>query len=631
MDVYKFINKGIADLTSIMSGTGASFKFEVETVWVDSVSTAFTWSAGALDIPTYTTGTVKVQFILYLKTGEPSKHDTKDPTNPASDVVFWEERITSFPTISSSISSFESGEVKFKASNIAFTALNSGWDILFDSVEFVGTTIEYYKNNALVYQGITGGSTVSRGVITTILKNLNSVFDDECTFGDPDYLVRIDPDYNSTYYNAGNIPEKYYGVSIPFIIGDRMPYQDFQGQTIDSGTYIAAAPAYPALSPKVDTEALGTGWICKIIPTGATTGIVCRIPSFQALGSTVGNDAFFGVTANLWSKIRDGGSALSALPTQLAQLNYGASSSMGGRMLRNGGVIYQQSQEGQTGTAWTSADFDEELHLCSATAPNAFDPATVVISYTATPNGNRLVEITAPGCDFTANDYWLVCSNVTGSVSAPEVMEFILEQHGLTVNASSFSTLASAYPQKTCIQVGLGKGIKTLNNIVSEINRGLMTFTKIPLDGTEISMEAVDFTPTPTDTLTDENVSNLRVTMTGEGIYKNLKFEPIYAKGTIYRDDVYGNAETSESAIYNSDKTLVLNHVMTSKPTTRWDDIAEFYGKPNTNVSFILLDETTEYDVGDYLTIDHSDFKGDIIITTITRRRIGSQISGRKL
>ena len=60
------------------------------------------------------------------------------------------------------------------------------------------------------------------------------------------------------------------------------------------------------------------------------------------------------------------------------------------------------------------------------------------------------------------------------------------------------------------------------------------------------------------------------------------------------------------------------------------DYIARYYAAPRPEVSFIVLDESNSFDVGDYVTIAHSAFKGKIIITGVSPKQIGSTITGRK-
>ena len=139
-------------------------------------------------------------------------------------MVYWEERITRLPAISSSIRDFESGRIEFKISNVTFTALGEDWEYLLDTCDFVGGKVKAYIDGSPIFEAFTNGYTASNGAITVIVKNQTTELDSECHWGDPDYLNRIDGTYNSTYYNAASIPEKFYGKATPFIIGDRMAY-----------------------------------------------------------------------------------------------------------------------------------------------------------------------------------------------------------------------------------------------------------------------------------------------------------------------------------------------------------------------------------------------------------------------
>jgi hypothetical protein len=631
-NIYKVIANGTANLTDQMSGTSVSFPFEVVEAFVDGVSTAFTYVDGVLDIPTYTTGTVKAEFTIYITYGEVSNHAPKDPENPASDIVFWNERIDKMPTISSSIENFETGRVAFKTSNIAILCLGGDFEVLLDQVDFVGTEIKCYLNDSLVFSAITNGSQVSQGKLTIIVKNQATVLDEECSWGDPSYLNRIEADHNSSLYNGALIPEKYHGAAIPFVIGDRMAYDDFEGQAVDAGQDITAVPPLVQIGSSITSEAVGTGFICKVIPVNATTGIICRIPSFQSFNQTTSYDTAISLSAAIWSKIVDGSSgSIPILPGQLTLLET-TGAPVPGRCLRIGPTTYHINGNNNTGINWQQAKYDSDLHLCATQNPgSSYDPAAISVSYTTTPGGHRLVKITATDVDFTKNDHFLVCSNLSGSVSAPKALQFIVESHGLSVDTPSFDDMDAIYPQKTCIQAGAGKSIQTVNEIISQINRSLLTYSKIPLNGNAISMGDIDLSPAITDTLTDEEIRELRVRVTGDEVFSRLEFEPIYAKGNIYRDDVYDYKTNIESSsIYKSDKTKTVAHVLTSKPSTRWQDMADYYGFPSPSVSFMLLTDTL-YEVGDYVRIDHSDFTGDIIITSVSPKQIGSAITGKKI
>jgi len=632
-NVFKVIANGIVDLTSKVSGTSASFPFEVVTAFVDGVSTAFTYSNGVLDIPSYTSGTVKAEFVLYLIYNDVSQHAPKDPATPASDSVFWEDRVSRMPTFSSSINNFESGKIAFKTSNIAFTCLGGDWESILDRVDFVGTNISVYFNDVIIFDGFTNGSQVSNGRTTIIIKNQATVLDSECNWGDSDYLNRIDGSHSSSFYTGSSIPEKYYGTAIPFVIGDRMAYHDFEGQNVDSGQDITGAPPLVQLGANVTSRTVGVGFVCRVIPTSATTGIVCRIPSFQSLSSSLGTDTATSLSPKLYSKIINGSASAPTgmIPSQLIrQETTGAN--VGSRCLNINSTVYQLEASVTASVTWVQAHYDEELQLCSTEpATQTFDPATVVISYDVTDGGHRLVKISCPGVDFLKYDHYLVCSNVTGSITAPKVAQFILESHGLSVDSSTFDTVSALYPQKTCIQVGLGKQIQTVNQVIGQINAALLTYNKIPLSGNDITMGYINLSPSITDTLTDEQIRELSVSVTSDDVYSKIEFEPIYAKGTNYRDDVYDSKQNSEAeSIYASVKTKTIAHVLTSKPSSRWQDVADYYGFPSPVVRFIFL-ESTLYEVGDYVTIDHSDFKGDIVITSITPRQIGSSITGKKI
>jgi hypothetical protein len=612
------------------NGSGSMpFIFQVNEVYLNSATTSYTLVDNVLTVPAYASGTIRVKFSVYLIYGAPSGQMPSDPENPASDIVFWEERIGRMPNIGSSIKNFEDGNITFKTSNIAFTCLGD-WEGILDRTDWVGTQVKMYLNESHVFTGESNGSQVSNGLTTIVVKNMASELDKECSFGDPDYLIRIDPDHSSSYYSGASIPEKYHGKVIPFVIGDRMAYVDFEGQNIDSGqNVLVIPPVVPLSGASTTSRALGTGYICRIIPTSATTGLVCRIPSFQSLNSSAAQDTGISITPQIWSKTAFGNPSSSLLPLQLVKMNGKTVGLVGAKFIS--GNSYQLESEMPNNSGFNSVDYDTQLHLCSSTPPTSgFDPGSISITYQNTPDGNRLVKISATGVNFIDHDHYLVCSSLSGSISAPKVAQYIFEKHDVSVDVASFNAMNSAYPQKTCIQVGVGTTVPTVNNVIAQINRSLLTYTKIPMDGSGIVMDDIDLDPTVSIELTDDDIRELRNQVTGDLVFSKIEYEPIYAKGTTYRDDVYSSEKNSDAlTFFNSDKTKTIPHVLTSKPS-RWQEIADYYSFPSPEVSFIYLGESI-FNVGDYIAINHSDFKGNIIITSVSPKQIGSSITGKKL
>jgi len=633
--VYKIITKGIVDLTSSMSGITASWQYEVDKVWIDGVDTAFTWSSGAVSIPTYTTGTVKARFILYMIDGTASKHAPKDPENALSDEVFYDERLARFPSIGSSIGAFETGRITYKISNIVITALGTWQDLLENSIDFIGTDIIIYENDVKIFQAICNGHTIERGRITVVIKNITSALNSKCTFGDPDYLNKIDPNHSSSFYNGAAIDQKYHGYTIPFVIGDRMAYEDDQNQTVATGTYNYAGvpPLVPFQGGNVSSFGVGKGFICKVIPTSTSTGIVCRIPAGQALATNVVTTAETGAQFSEYDASLFG--ARSITPQAFVRIRTTGLVYLSGRTYNSSGGSVIMSYDVSGGGAGVNFDqytYDETLHICgNYMPPTNWNPANVTLSYQNTPGGHRLVTINV-GAAMLTSDTYVVCTSLTGSMTFANSLKYILESHDLTCDASSFSSIASSYPYEICAQIGNNKDMPTLNEVIGNFNKSLLTYNRIPLDNSTIYMGDVDLNPSPTITLTDSELTNVNVRYSGNNLYAYTDFEPIYAKGSGYRSDVFERkTDNSVTEIYGIDSAITHPHVLTEKPSTRWDEIAEFNSKPECLISFILLDDSISVELGDYVTISHEDFDGDIIVTSINLKRLGKAISGRKI
>lgn len=631
--ILKYILDGTKDITDDISGTSLAFNHEVIDVFIDGVSTAFTWSNNVLTVPSYTSGNLIAKFRLYLIYGQLSEYGPQDPENPASDIVFWEERISRFPQMSGSIKDFMSGTISYKLSSISFNCL-SGWDDLLIKTVFVSTQITAYLNDVLLFSGTTTSSSTARGLVAINIKNLTTSLDIECNWGDPTYLNRIEPGHNSAFYNAANIPERYYGKVIPFVIGDRSAYEDVQGQSLDAGDFVWGGFALvPQNTTFIDRNITSQGnYFCiEIIPTGSTTGILCRLPSVQTLQSSITTGGGVGLAGKpVWSKIVSGAPS-TVLPQQLLWLDGTTPQAA----VANGETTLPRTvrltQPVVYADTFTQTQYDTKLHLISKFAADyTYRPANVSLGTQTTPGGHKFMTITAPGCDFKLGEHFLVCSDIAGSMTLPKVVEFVLSSHSIPVDSASFTAMASTYTQKTCIQIGQGTKVPTVNQVVGELNQGIMAYCQMPLDGSSISMNAVDFTPTPSIYLTSNEIKDIRVMTTQTGISKTVNFEPRYARGTIYRDSVYESLSnpTSES-IYDSEASTEIKHCLTSKASSRWQEIADFLGKPSTVVTFMMLDSSISIELGDYVSITHEDFEGIIFVTGVDILNMGYGIKGR--
>jgi hypothetical protein len=626
-----------------MTGTELPWKFDVSAVWVDNTSESFTQTGEVVDIPSYTSGEVLVESTLYMTSGRLAEYLPKDPTNPASDLVYWEDRVMRFPVIGTTIKNIESGIVSSNTGTLAFL-YRDGWESLIEQeTYFANSAVKVYKDGVLQYSGFSQGFASSRGVYTVTLGNEDSVLEKECTFGDPDYMVRIDRASSNSYYTGPSIPEKWDGQAIPMVFGPRSGWFDEEKQSVSKGQIVPELPPLTLPAVHQSTRSVGGGAIMRVIPTSQTTGILCRTPSFQTLlsnkFSTNLTAAFF------WSKMTAGST------TEHPNLIYGQLVSFGnleaarrseqsGRFIAvsqsTNETLYELAAEDAVSTSvnnYDSVKYDASSHLCAERpASTNFADANFTISSTTITQGtenNKLWTVTATGVNFFDNDYYYVCSDINGAKSAPDVAEFILSSHGLPTD-SSFATLGANLTEKCVMHVGDEKNIQTVNEALAEINESLLSVVKKNLDGTTYSIQKIEQDPTTSLTLTHEEIGSLRTNSATAKTYGVVEYEPVYLRGSRIRDQVYRYDTADNQAVNGIEKTKLVNHVLNAT-TSRMDEITKFWSTPEQTVGFILLDESIAINIGDYVSVVHDDFVGKIMVTSISPKDLGLGIQGLKI
>lgn len=640
----QYIVHCVSTITDLMSGTGAQWDFEVSEVWVDNVSTAFTWSSGSLDIPTYTSGVVKVESILYLIYGELGGYHPKDPENPASDVVFWDDRVVKSPSFSTSINNIEEGFIDANIGALSFY-YRDGWDDLITyGTTFINKTLLIYRESVLLYSGFIEGASVSRGAYTLANGNIDSVLDQECTFGDPDYMCRIKTDSSNSYYTGSNIDQKWDGHAIPMVFGPRTAWEDTQGETVALGQWVPVFPPILLPPPNTSSKKVGSGIILKVIPTSSTTGILCRTPSYETLGSTKTSAADDGSFFWTFTSTNTNMSIANVSHGQLVTIDSSNASRRTSQSCRviggnTSAVSFQLCTEDTVSadptTDYDFYDYDSKSHLCSDICANEdYDDASTLISSTTITHGtqnNKLWTISVGSqVDLLAHDYYYVNIGITGSKSAPEVAEWILNSHGLTTD-SSFATLGADLTEKATMHVGYDKEIQTVKEALSEINTSLLSYIKKPLNGSAYSMSKIDTSATPSVTLTNEDITNVRSNQKKGSTYGVVEFEHTYLQGDNIRDDVY-RYNTSEASNHTGiTKHKLINHVLNEADDTRFDEMTEFWCTPEIVVGFTLLDESISIDIGDYVQVNHEDFTGLLLITKLAPNDLGYSIQGRNI
>ena len=627
------------DLTSLISGTEIVWNYEAIEVWIDGASTAFTQTDEILDIPTYTSGNIRVESKLYILSQALSEYLPKDPTNPASDLVFWDSRAMKYPLIATSMKSIESGIVESRISTFTFMYRGDWEDLALLSPSFVNKSVKVYRDGALLYSGFSTGSGAKKGVFTVSLGTVEPAIEGQCTFGDPDHLVRIDTSSNTAFYNGANIQDKWDGKAIPMVFGPRTPYEDFEGGNIERGQVISVVA--PLVLPKVfePSRIIGPGTILKVMPTSATQGILCRTPGYATLGSFPANETIFIGNVRLFSKTTFSTASTTLIEGQLVRFYQGDADEVNqsGRVLTNtssGASFSLAIEDFSTGAVgnqnYASFDYNEQAHLCTKGEINK-DFTGYTLSSQATSGGNKLWKINITGSlDLTDSDYYFVCTNVTGSRSAPQVAKYILESHGMTVD-STFDTLGGIYTENASMQIGNDDDIQTVNEALAEINESLLTLIKKPLGGDTYSMQAIDTNPTTTITVTDFEIGSVNVNEKSNSTYGAVQYEPLYLRASKIRDQVYKYQTSVTNNIYDTKRVKTINHVLDQSLVSRFNEITEYWARPRKDVGFILLDETVAIEIGDYVQVNHEDFTGKIMVTSLSPKQLGTAIQGIEL
>jgi len=637
----------LADITSIITGTTASWSFEVMTVYVNGISTPFSWTGGSLSIPSYTVGTVLVEFPLYLLYDAPSQNLPSDPTDSGSDPVFWENRLRNFINFSTSLKSFESGLTEINVGAVVIQ-LDDDWiQLAQQQLIMPNTIVRIYRDGQIVFKGVATKHTISDYLITINIQKRVTIFDSECHFGDPAYLNRIDRSTNTAYYNGSNVPEQFEGVAIPMLFGPEFPYDQTEYSEIDVG------PTNPTFFPtggatKFGQKSLNTGAVMvRVIPTSATTGIIGRMPTFQSLVSSPSNILF--------------NTASFPVPDQRF---YKRSENIANATITNGviqgeiilirrdlGAVISASRVWQKDTVTgncaaflgledtaydrfnTMLSFSPTEHWYSSRIPDNTWTLPAVSSGSFTPGGHRWITVNFTGINLLDNETYVVFTGITGAADNFELMQWIMEQHGFTVEPTSFASLSAEFSTvETIQQVGLGQDMPNLGSLIAEMNQSLMTILVFPADNDVPFIKKIDPTEASSQTLDETQITRLSVSSEYRNQAANVQFRPKYARSDVYKYSLYKNIEAPNKDLFASQKTFSVNHVLSEIPTAvtdRWAEMTEIYGAPTTLVTFDLLDEDVSIELGDMVFIDHDMFKNKIMIISIDNKQQGRTIQGR--
>lgn len=645
----------LADITSLITGTTASWSFEVTAVYVNGVSTSFSWSAGVVSIPSYTVGTVLVEFPLYLLYDAPSQVLPSDPTDPGSDPVFWENRLKNFINFSTSIKSFESGLTEINVGSVQIQLDDDWLQLAQQQLIMPNTIIRIFRDNVLRFKGIATKHTISDYVMNINIQKRITIFDSECHFGDPAYLNRIDRSTNTAYYNGANVPEEFEGHAIPMLFGPEFPYDQSNYSEIEVGPANQGHPAWPANSQtKFSQKAVNTSsFIARVIPTSSTTGIIGRMPSFQSLvsspsdihinnpGFPVPNPRFYMRSESCDPSLGVTSIAPYCISGEIAFLQRvdgtavvtGDTASRIWFTNKTNQVNFFLADEEVGYDQYTDVlDYSTTEHWFCNQIPSKTWTLPAVSSGSFTPGGHRFLTANFTGVNLFATEVFVVFTGITGAADNFELMQWIMEQHGFTVDASSFSDLSAEFSVTTIQQVGQGNDMPTLGNLIAEMNQSLMTILVFPADNDEPFIKKIDPTAAATVTLDDSQIARVSVSSEYRNQAANVQFRPKYARSDTYKYSLYRNLQAPNKDLFASQKTFEVSHVLSSLPssvTDRWDEITEIYGAPQTTVTFDLFDDDVEIELGDMVQIDHDLFKNKIMILSIDNKQQGRTVQGR--
>jgi hypothetical protein len=640
-DIQKVIVSPFVNLTDRMSGTTANWGWEVDTVYVNNASVSFSWSDGVLTIPGYTTGTVLAEFTLYLIYGQPSEMLPFDPTDPLSDEIYWENRLTNFFTYSSSIKAFESGLTEITGTSIAITIDDDWSDLIRALLVWSNRTIRIYQNDVLIFKGITTKMAISDKSLSIQIQKRQTILEADLHWGDPSYLNVIDRSSNTAYYNGANIPEAYEGFVIPMLFGPHTPYEQTADSEVDLGT-----PAPTFLIPpgtKGAARSVNSGaFMARVIPTSSSSGIIGRMPSWQSISGTAINQTLTG-PAHTYGRAEQGSNSFiltTMIPGEVCTLER----TTGPSPIINSARLYNYNSAKTRGffimsvddTTYTNYDVIKDcntnFHYFPSNLPTTAWTTGAVLSGTFTPGGNRLLTVSSiTGLDLLNDELYVVITNVSGARSAPEVLKFALEQHGYTVDAASFAALAAEFTQTTIQMAGRDNNTMTLGAFVGEINRSLMTILVFPASNDIPFLQKIDANQAASTTLSEDQILGLKFDHEYRDQAKNVTWKPKYALADSEKDSLRVKQTSSVASLFQSERSIEIEHVLTGTPTTRWQEITEIYGSPASQVSFTLLDDEVEIELGDCVQLDHPSCTQKVLILSIGTQSQGRLIGGRFL
>lgn len=639
--VQKVTVSPLADITSIMAGTTAPWPWEVTAVYINGTVAAFTWAAGIVSIPSYTTGVVTVEFNLYLIFGAPSQYLPSDPTNPLSAPAFWENRLTNFIAYSTSIKSFEVGLTEVTIGSMTLNIDDDWLPLIQQVLIFTNRIVRIYIDDVIKFKGITTRASVNNFQLSISIQKRQTILDSQCSWGDPDYLNRINRASSNAYYTGSNIPEQFENYAIPMLFGFTTPYELNKVEEIDLGTpsaFFIVPPSTKGRSRGVNTNVT----ICKVIPTSSSGGILGRMPSYQTMPAAAPiNEAL----AN--QSHRFGRYEQASNPNTLNFMILGENcvldrttpgiinaARLFNRQVSPARSLFFMGYDDLSAVNYDNiSNCDKYRHFFTTEIPRETWTTPAILSSTLTPAGHRWLTISGvTGLNLLETDCYVVINNISGAKSGPDVMKWALEAHGFTTEPTSFAAMNLLYPDRVCMQAGFGTSLQTLGSFLAEINRSLLTVLVFPASNDAPFLVRIDPTQAATQIIDERQIDNISSSSEYRDQAKNVIFEPAYFRSDIAKADLSFNLPAPNAALWGSEKTVRVTHVLAElSDTVRFEEMTDFFGSPVTTVKFMLLDDEVTLELADIVQIDHPEFQQKILITSIEQQPLGRLIQGRYL
>ncbi len=624
-------------------------------------------------------GDLKIKSTLYIYAGAAGDQIApKDPADPNSDVVLWEACAQKGVTVVQTINNFETSVVQTSANGLNFNITPSMTELYNYNPEFSGQLVSVYNDagNLLISAKIVHHLLRGQSITLNMQKNVEP-WKQNLTMGDVNLApggAQNDPnnfaplttlvDYNNSYYNGTQIPSKDIGKPIPAYIGNVITTTE--SRTVERGKVVSSSTAP---TQRYELSYLPTDYV-RVSPTRA---IVCKLPnnitpafiSAPATNATASQRRGYRVS-NI-TKITDrelivNFSDPSIVPFLRPGMTFFIRNVTVETFALAQGLItevfYPQArillqQEvltnlrlGETGVMafdlrkFTEISaFDARLRSQCFPASGAFGAThtNLNLSYVSTPNSNVVfADIIDPG-PFNGSDALIapntgsgmtfdntsfkISFDVTVSSNAPEdILESVAGFHGVTIDTSEFKTLTNPSANLTYDLYNTGNKLNTLEdyakvacrtNFATIVSDPASTqFRLVPLVGGNLAYS-----------YTEDEIREVIVNGDSRDMAKTVEyFNPKF-------NSPRRQIENLEAERYNVSESRTIEHNLSDVITTpRIGNWADFYSKNRVTVEFVLLEASKIPLCGEVIQIDHPDYSGRAIVTSVTQSEVSTKI-----